>query len=169
MWSLCEVLEVLGVWLWIITFQVLMVVLNLQLSTLGDSRLQPFAIHTHVTVFWPAEEKHVLPRQIWGNGYQPWILKINFFVSEKFIFKKSPNDPNLFKDALQRCLSKSDFSSEKEHSELHNSDEVPFRLLTWDSQNDEDAIKHSMRFLDGTLWCCTSYTVQWESLGYYSA
>lgn len=87
------------------------------------------------------------------------MLKINFFVSEKFIFKKSPNDPNVFKEALQRCLSKYDFSSEKEHSELHNSDEVPFLLLTWDSNNDEDTIKHSVRFLGGTPWCCTSYIV----------
>lgn len=59
--------------------------------------------------------------------------KTNFFVSEKFIFKKSPSDPNFSEEVLQRCLSKSNFFSEKGHSELYYSDEVFFLFLIWDS------------------------------------
>lgn len=63
----------------------------------------------------------------------------------------------LFKEALQRRLSKSHFSPEKAHSESCYSDEVAL-LLIWEGSDTKDTMKYSLRPPQDTMiLCCRTH------------
>lgn len=127
LWLLCEVLEVLGIWLYIITFFPGFDN-SFQLTT-----IQLWVIHTYSSLpFTPM--LHYFGRQSINmccpDNFEEWIPALNTeerptSLCQRNLFLKShQSDPNFSQEALQRCLSKFIFSSEKGHSELYYSDEI---------------------------------------------
>lgn len=108
LWLRCEVLDILGVWLYIITFfpgfdgssQLTTIQLRVihAYSSLPFTPMFQYFGRQSINMCCPDNFEEM------DTSLEYW-RKTNFFVSEKFIFKKSPSDPNISWETLQRCLS----------------------------------------------------------------